>query len=197
MKNNDGYNEEELIARLKKGNSDAFEKIFRLYSDRLFRFARSYFHTNEDAEEIIQDVFLKLWKHKENIRSRDSLKSYLFQIAYHTIKETFIKKNREDKYKQQIALEYLKDDHPELEQNDYIHVMKQVDQLIDLLPEQRRRTFIMSKKEGMSISEIALRLNIAEKTVKNHLTLATHQIRDEARKKGLAQLLFLHLFIKL
>lgn len=197
LQNNEMHTEEILIAELKQGSSMAFEKIFRLYSNRLFRFARMYFHTDEDAEEIIQDVFFKLWKHKENIRSRDSLKSYLFQIAYHAIKETFIKKNREDKYKQEIALSYLKEEYPNIDQIDYCQVMHRVDQLIDSLPEQRRRIFILNKKEGLSISEIAKQLDIAEKTVKNHLTLAIHQIRDEAKQKGLAQLLFLHLFIKL
>jgi len=195
MKQNDKQ-EGQLIADLKKGDTSAFEKIFRLYSDQLFRFARSYFHTNEDAEEIIQDVFLKLWKHKEGIYSCDSLKGYLFRIAYHSIKETFIQKNREDKYKQQIALEYLKTEHPELEQADYKLVMKAVDQLIEKLPAQRRNIFILNKKEGLTISEIAVYLNIAEKTVKNHLSLAMAQLRHEARQKGLAQLLFFFLFYK-
>ncbi|MGV8138926.1 MAG: RNA polymerase sigma factor [Mangrovibacterium sp.] len=195
MKQNDKH-EGQLIADLKKGDTSAFETIFRLYSGQLFRFARSYFHTNEDAEEIIQDVFLKLWKHKESIYSSDSLKSYLFQIAYRTIKETFIRKNREDKYKQRIALEYLKAESPELEQADYKLVMKAVDRLIETLPAQRQNIFILNKKEGLTISEIAVYLNITEKTVKNHLSLAMAQLRNEARQKGMAQLLFFFLFYK-
>jgi RNA polymerase sigma-70 factor (family 1) len=195
MKQNDKQ-EGQLIADLKKGDTSAFETIFRLYSGRLFRFARSYFHTNEDAEEIIQDVFLKLWKHKESIYSGDSLKSYLFQIAYRTIKETFMRKNREDKYKQRIALEYLKAESPGLEEADYKLVLKAVDRLIETLPAQRQNIFILNKKEGLTISEIAVYLNIAEKTVKNHLSLAMAQLRHEARQKGLAQLLFFFLFYK-
>ncbi|MEN6456250.1 MAG: RNA polymerase sigma-70 factor [Prolixibacteraceae bacterium] len=195
MKQNDKH-EGQLIADLKKGDTSAFETIFRLYSGQLFRFARSYFHTNEDAEEIIQDVFLKLWKHKESIYSSDSLKSYLFQIAYRTIKETFIRKNREDKYKQRIALEYLKAESPELEQADYKLVLKAVDRLIETLPAQRQNIFILNKKEGLTISEIAVYLNITEKTVKNHLSLAMAQLRNEARQKGMAQLLFFFLFYK-
>ncbi len=107
-----------------------------------------------------------------------------------------MRKNREDKYKQRIALEYLKAESPGLEEADYKLVLKAVDRLIETLPAQRQNIFILNKKEGLTISEIAVYLNIAEKTVKNHLSLAMAQLRHEARQKGLAQLLFFFLFYK-
>jgi RNA polymerase sigma-70 factor (ECF subfamily) len=186
-------NDPELVRRLKDGDPSAFDLLFIRYSSKLFYFVNKYLNSREESEEIVQDVFLNLWRHKKEIRSEEAFKSYLYKIALNNIRNYFVKKQVREKHKQLIAHEYLTvsgDDEP-----DYEAVMKQVDRLIERLPEKRREIFLLSRKEGLDPAEIAQYLGISESTVKNQLSSAMAFLKDEAKKKGLSGLLYLFLFL--
>ncbi len=184
----------ELVRKLKNGDSSAFDSLFIQYSGKLFYFVNKYLNVKEESEEIVQDVFLNLWKHKKEIRSEEAFKSYLYKIALNNIRNYFIKKQVKEKYKQLIAREYLIESSPGPDEPDYESVMKQVDRLIEQLPEKRREIFLLSRKEGLDTSEIAKYLGISESTVKNQISSAIAFLKEEVKKGGLSGLLFLALF---
>lgn len=186
-------NELELVRKLKDGDPSAFDLLFVRYSSKLFYFVNKYLSSKEESEEIVQDVFLSLWRHKKEIRSEEAFRSYLYKIALNNIRNYFFRKQVREKHKQLIAHEYLTnsgDDEP-----DYEIVMRQVDRLIEQLPEKRREIFLLSRKEGLDVVEIARYLGISESTVKNQLSSAMAFLKSEAKKKGLSGLLYLFLFL--
>jgi RNA polymerase sigma-70 factor (family 1) len=186
----------ELVRKLRDGDSSAFDLLFEQYSSKLFYFVNKYLNVREESEEIVQDVFLNLWKHKKEIRSGEAFKSYLYKIALNNIRNYFIKKQVQEKHKQLIAQEYLLESDSDIEEPDYESVIKQVDQLIEQLPEKRREIFLLSRKEGLDISEIAKYLGISESTVKNQISSAIAFLKREVKKGGLSCSLFLALFYR-
>ena len=81
-----------LVDKLQKGDLEAFDQIFKRYGNRLFGFALKYLKSKEEAEGLVQDVFLKVWEKRKKIKRESSLKSYLFTIAYHNMCRIFRKR---------------------------------------------------------------------------------------------------------
>ena len=186
-------NEALLVKSLSKGNILAFNTLFREYSGRLYRFANGYLRSEELSEELVQEVFTRVWENRKSIKSEYSFKSYLFTIAFNIIKKHF----RREAY----ISEYLKTkgaDDFDLETTEtvnYNSLLQYVLQIADQLPARRKEIFIKSRFEGLSIKEIAKELNISHKTVENQLTDALRFIRNNIRKESIPVLLFLALFI--
>ncbi len=196
MTKSKSYNESELVARLKDGDPKAFEILFDQYSSKLYHFVNKYLDNKEESEEIVQDVFLNLWRHKKEIRSIEAFKSYLYKIALNNIRNFFTKKHVREKHKQLIAQEYLFTNESDAEKLNYEKVIRKVDELIEQLPEKRREIFLLSRKEGLDISEISKYLGISESTVKNQITSAVSFLKGEVKKRGLSSSLFLALFYR-
>ena len=184
----------ELVRKLRDGDSSAFDLLFEQYSSKLFYFVNKYLNVKEESEEIVQDVFLKIWKNKREIRNEEAFKSYLYKIALNSIRNYFNKKQIQEKHKQLIAQEYLAESFSNTDELDYETVIKRVDQLIEQLPEKRKEIFLLSRKEGFDISEIAIYLGISESTVKNQISSAIAFLRREVKKGELSNSLFLTLF---
>ncbi len=186
----------ELVRKLRNGDSSAFDLLFGQYSSNLFYFVNKHLNVREESEEIVQDVFLNLWKHKKEIKSEEAFKSYLYKIALNNIRNYFIKKQVREKHKQLIAQEFLIENEANTDEPDYESVIKKVDLLINRLPEKRREIFLLSRKEGLDISEIAKYLEISESTVKNQISSAISFLKQEAKKSGLSGALFFALFYR-
>lgn len=86
MNLNKNISDAELVEKLRKGDIEAFDAVFDKYSDRLFGFALNYLKSKEEAEGLVQDVFLKIWENRKKLKKDASLKSYLFTISYHNMK---------------------------------------------------------------------------------------------------------------
>ncbi len=181
-----------LVHLLQKGDVVAFDSLFEFYSPKLFGFALKYLKNESDSEELVQDVFVQVWEHRESLKSALSFKSYLFTIALNQIRKFFNKKAISLRY-----IESLKSD-PETDdaQNEnYEAVLQQVNLIIEKLPQRRREIFFKSKIEGKSAKEIAAELNISAGTVDNQVSEALRFIRTQLGKENLSLLLFAVLFI--
>lgn len=185
----------ELMDKLRNGDVEAFDHVFKKYGDRLFGFALSYLKTKEDTEELVQDVFLKIWENRKNLKKESSLKSYLFTIAYHNMCRFFRKKQIHEKYKEEIGFTDSKTINIE-EQLEYKATLDQVDQLIDKLPDNQRIIFIKSRKEGKSTREIAEEMNLSPGTVDNNISAALKFLRNHISDNNFAPLLFFAIFIQ-
>jgi RNA polymerase sigma-70 factor (family 1) len=167
----------ELVEKLQKGDLDAFDQIFKKYGDRLFGFAFSYLKSKEETEGLVQDVFLKIWQNRKNLKKESSLKSYLFTIAYHNMCKLFRKKQIHEKFLEEKGFSENTTINLE-EQLEYKATLEQVDRLIERLSEKQRIIFIKSRKEGKSTREIAEEMNLAPGTVDNHISLALKFLRN-------------------
>lgn len=189
-------NDQDLVLSMQKSNHEAFEKLFRRYAQKLFAFSLSYLKDADQAEEIVQEVFLKVWSNRLSLKTETSFQSYLFTIAYNAIKKSFNKRVKENQYKldliDQLATEQ---DNVDFESN-YQLVVEKLQRFIEEMPERRRMIFILRKQKGVHVKQIAEELNVSVKTVENQITEAMRYLRKRFADELPGGLLFFTLFFE-
>ena len=180
MKDNTTISDKTLVFAIRKGDHLAFDQMFQKYGPTLYSFVVSIIKEEAESEEVVQDIFLKIWEKRKELQPDLSFKSYLFTIALNAAKKYYRKKLQSDKYKQELAIELSNDTSHDLSVLEYQNLLDYVDNLINKLPAARREIFILSKKEGLKNLEIAQKLNISEQTVKNQLVTALKFLKAEA-----------------
>lgn len=196
MQREQSHTEQQLVSLLRSGSQFAFERLFESYSQKLYRFSLSYLKIETEAEEIVQDVFLKLWENRKQLKSDTSFQSYLFTIAFNAIRKHFNRKSRKEQYTTEI-LESLASDNASIETNpDYELLVAKLEQLIGQMPERRKEIFIKRKKESISVHDIALSMNISPKTVENQITEAMNFLKKEFEKERITGMLFFYVFME-
>ena len=187
------YDEKELLLLLLNGNEQAFEKIYQLYSTRLYGNLLKLVKSEAEAQEILQDVFLKIWENRQSIDIEKSFRSYLFKIAENKVVDFFRKAARDKKRESRLILlatyKYLPVE--DLLQSDERSVILQ--KAIDSLPPQRQQVFRLCKLEGKSYKQVSELLNISVSTISDHIVKATKSIRDyfENNEQALLSLLII------
>ncbi|MBQ4819394.1 RNA polymerase sigma-70 factor [Aquimarina sp. MMG016] len=174
-----------FIKNIQEGNQEAFKVLFDLYYTKLLHVAYSYVPNKEDAEEIVQDVFLKAWKKRKNITT--NINGYLFKIT----KNSCLDYLRSKKYKLSSAnnIEQLEAfiNHKALkdEQTSLIiekELAQRIQECIKLLPAKCQKVFIKSRIDGLKNKEISDELDISIKTVENHMSKALKYMRLHLRE---------------
>lgn len=184
--------ESELVKALSKGEIKAFNELFQIYGNRIYLFAFGYLKSKPETEELVQDVFLKVWERRFELKDNLSFKAYIFTIAFNIIRKHFVKGALTAKYFEQQIIDDL--DLNTVHRIDYASTKKLVDQIIDQLPPKRKEVFIKSRFEGCTVKEIAKELGTSPKTVENQLGEALKFIREHLNKEGFAVIIFFVLF---
>jgi RNA polymerase sigma-70 factor (family 1) len=196
LKTDNFQTEQEMVAALQRGSMAAFESLFESYSQKLYRFSYSYLKSETDAEDVVQEVFLKLWENRSGLKTGTSFQSYLFTIAFNSIRRSFNKKAIQEKFHSEL-FEFLSLENPALENiPDFEAILTKLDTLIDQMPDRRKEIFIKRKKEGKSVRDIAKEMDISPKTVENQITEAMHFLKEEFGKDRTAGLIFFYIFLK-
>lgn len=189
------HTDKNLVDLLQKGNVAAFDSLFEVYSPKLFGFANKYFQNTIDSEELVQEVFVKVWENRKSLKSEHSFKSYLFTIALNQVRKHFNKKAVSLRYLESIQYETEPTENPLFAANNYETVLNQINLLIEQMPPRRREIFRKSKLEGKSSKEVAEELNISAGTVDNQVSEALRFIRSHLNNENMALLLFAVLFV--
>jgi RNA polymerase sigma-70 factor (family 1) len=183
-----------LIERLQKGNVEAFDLIFEKYSGNIYAFALKYLKSKDEAEELVQSVFVKVWENHKNLKKELSFKSFLFTITYNDICKIFRRRN----YRQQFIDNTLYDNpkySSETEDSiNYNSTLGQLQQIIDKLPEIQRTIFLKSRQEGKSTKEIADEVGLSPGTIDNYISESLKFIRKYLRKESLPVILLWSIF---
>ena len=167
-----------FVLALQRGESYAVDYFFNKYAKQLYRFSLSYLKSETDAEEVVQEIFLKIWEKRRNIDPTQAFRKYLFTIAINSIRKNFLQRAKEEKFKFELYDILLEENQQEKEEINYHLYLKVLDQQIELLPARRKEIFIMHKKEGLTVPEISKVLNLSPKTVENQITSAIKEIRE-------------------
>lgn len=167
-----------------------FDHIYVTYYPRMIRFARAYVVFDDDAENIVQDVFLLLWEKREVLDLNVSLVPYLFTLVKNKCLDFIRHKTVSDEYAKEFQAKQLA-----LEQLNYTFSSEEdIEQIVatamNKLPERCREIFIKSRVEGKKYKEIADELNISVNTVENQISIALKRLRVEL-KDYIPLLLFL------
>jgi RNA polymerase sigma-70 factor (ECF subfamily) len=181
------------VKNLKSGDIQAFNELFGYYGPRLYYFSYRYLRSEPECEELVQEVFTRVWDKRSELKEDLSFRSYIFTIAFNIIRKYFRNRVQERSYSESLMLE---DFHLETSQKiNFTSLKSQLDKLVSMLPVRRREIFIKSRMEGLSIKEIAGDMKISKKTVENQLTEALKFIRNHLMDERIAGVLFLYLFI--
>jgi RNA polymerase sigma-70 factor (ECF subfamily) len=170
--------ENELIELLKKSHERAFEELFMRFEQRVFLYAVKLTKSREVAEEILHDVFIKVWEHRENIDPSIPLSAIIFTIAKNNILNHLRQESRFTALKKEYSLSVVTSTNATEDgmlMEEYLHVTNRA---IENLPAQRRSIFKMSRIEGKSYEEIAESLGISKDTVRNQMIKSLKTIRE-------------------
>lgn len=187
-------NERNLVQMLQKGDVAAFDSLFEVYSPKLFGFALKYLKNETDSEELVQEVFVKVWGNRQKLKTGFSFKSYLFTIALNQIRKHFNKKATSLRYLESLRNEAEFTDNQVSDEDNEL-AFQQIKLIIEQMPTRCREIFMKSKLEGKSSKEIAAELNITTGTVDNQVSEALRFIRSHLNSKNIATLLFSVLFV--
>ncbi|MFR8836077.1 RNA polymerase sigma factor [Bacteroides nordii] len=176
--------EKQRIEGLKKGSIDDFNFLYSVYADSLFSFSLKLLKSRSEAQDVVQDTFLKIWIKREQLSTELSFKSYLYTIAKNKILTTFQKRVDEVTIEDlRIYIEENTADGVDIEQCIINKDIKyNLYSLIAKLPALQARIFIMKTEEELSTQEISFKLNIPHQTVKNNLSKAMKCMRNELKK---------------
>ncbi len=182
-----------LIGKLNRGNEKAFDQIYKIFSPRVFSFALSLLKNRSEAEEIVQEVFMKVWDKRQDLSPHGSFESYLFTMSKNAVLNTIRKANYH-----RFFLEYkLSNPEPDpvLDQElNYMELETIYQKAIDKLSPRKKEIFILSQKYALTYDEIAKKLGISAKTVRNQMDAASSEIRDLIIRLGVTGILILPLF---
>lgn len=185
-----------IVLRLKEGDRKAFNQLFQQYNQKLYFFALGYLKSEKDAEEIVQETFLKLWERKNAIDPSLSVHAYLFKIAFNYIKKRLIRNLKEQKLKHNLAGDLIDFDNDTANTLNYHFLLNHINKLLEQLPPRQKEIIVLRKLEGLSIKEIAEKLSLAVKTVEAHLTAALRFLKKKLRSDKFDDLLLLALTLR-
>ncbi len=174
--------EAELISALKHGSRKAFESIYQMYSKRLYAYSLQLTKSSAEAEEIVQEVFIKLWVSRTQIRQEESLQSLLFIMSKHYFINAYRAKINHPVYEEYIDYKDVlstENVHQQLEYEDFLRIFRQS---MEELPVTQKKVIRLSRMEQLTNREIADKLSLSEQTVKNQLSLGLKSLREKLNK---------------
>jgi RNA polymerase sigma-70 factor, ECF subfamily len=175
-------NYNKLIKRIKASNIGAFEEIFKEFQENIYSYLFFKLGDTQSAEDILQDVFVKLWENRHSLKPDLYLPSYLYTIAKNLTLNYFRHKNVVQKFQQEIELKTnQKESSSPLSQLELNELKSNLALAIQNLPDQQRTVFMMSRYDELSYKEIAERLGLSVKTVETHIGKALKTLRKMLR----------------
>jgi RNA polymerase sigma-70 factor (ECF subfamily) len=171
----------ELYFKLKGGDEHAFQSLFRKYYSAMCHFACQFLNDRELAEEVVQDMFVKIWEKRAVLNIETSVKHYFFR----SVRNHCLNQIQHDKIKQQYANKVIESSHHEIATEQYfleVDLMNRIEKSIDSLPPKRKEIFRLSREQGMKYKEIAETLNISVKTVEAQMGLALKYLREDLKE---------------
>jgi RNA polymerase sigma-70 factor, ECF subfamily len=181
MQKINGIPEDVLIDRFKAGDQSAYEMIFRFYYPGLVLFASQYVMYEEDAEEIVQDFFVRVWQKRDQVNQTGTLKPYFFTSVKNSSLNFLYKQKHQDKLIQKI----VKISENNLLYQPDVFVMSDLQDAIrkavNSLPPKCREVFILSRINGLKNEDIANKLNLSKRTVETHVSNGLKQLRIELK----------------
>jgi len=187
--------DEQLMSEIKAGNMLAFDTLYHKYNRRIYKFAVSILKSSEDAENILQDVFLKLWINRDNVEKDSSVRYYIFSTTYNSSITIIRGKMKESRFLESLKnMQDFEHDPVNLE-IEYKELEGKLNEIIESLPERQKEVYLLHKVEGLKYSEIAERLNISVNTIENHMSRALKFIRERLGNYSLMTILFAYLFL--
>jgi RNA polymerase sigma-70 factor (family 1) len=187
---------QELLIRLKNGDMLAFDRVYELYSHKLFSFVFRILKNDDEAEDIVQEVFVKIWESRDKLTDYKLLNSYIFTIAYNNSIDLIRKRIHNSKYLEHLKKSSVIYETPSIiSEVEFNELSSWVEKLIENLPERQKEVYLLHREKGLTYPEIAEQLGISKNTVENHMAKALKYLRQNIDNSLLVNMLFVCLFL--
>lgn len=185
----------ELLLLLQKSDKVAFYNIYERYCSRLYGFVLRYIKVEADAEELVQEVFVKIWESRNKINTHSSFESFLFTIAYNSTITLLRKRANEQKYLEHLkSIQQIQNAPDLIDEIQFKELNEKVKTLLNELTPRQKEVFHLSREEGLTHIEIAQKLDISVNTVKKHMVNTLSYLKSNIDNSLIVNLLFGYLF---
>ena len=171
-------NDDILLERLKSGDNQALTEIYNAYWKSLFLSSYALLKNKEVCEDIIQDIFLDIWRKREVLKITISLKAYLYACTRYKVYDCFRKNKKEIKVDLLDNLNTRVYHTTPVTKLMHKELILHIDSVVDTLPKKCKEIYLLSREEQLSHKEIAQKLSISTKTVESHITRALKTLRS-------------------
>lgn len=170
-----------LVSKVIQDDKVAFQQLFNKYAERIYYFSMRYVKNREEAEEIAQEVFVRVWLRRFDLKEDLSFSSYIFMIAKNALIDLIRKKQKETDFYKNNPPSIEMYSAPSDDSMEYNELAAIIDRSIDDLPQKRKQIYLLSRDEGLTYKQISEKLNISIKTVETHMRLALQQLKSSVR----------------
>lgn len=168
--------EKEQLFNLSQGDIKVFNDLFILYYPKLKSFLSGFLDRETEAEDLAQDVFVKLWQSRLSLTNVENLNAYLYRMAKNTLYT-----HLDHTFSPNLITEIDSTHIPSIDELEELIFAKELEDLIDVaidkMPPQRKKIFCLSRKQGLNNETISLQLNISKRTVETHISAALADLR--------------------
>lgn len=180
---NDQNADFELVTALRGGCRISFKSLYIKYSGRIYYVAKRFRVSHEEAENVVQDVFMKIWEKKDSLNPELSFKAYIQTIAKNEMLKAIRKAALEHAQQHYLTHTPGNNSCATEEMTGFSELTTMYHEVINRLSGRRRQIFLLNRESGLSVDEIARMTELSVRTVENHIFQATRIVRNELREQ--------------
>jgi len=169
----------EIIRRIRNGDTGQFESLFRSSYVSLVRYAKTLIKDHDTAEEIVQDLFFKLWQDSEKLNIESSLNGYLFRSVHNRCLHHIEHVRVVERHAEEMSYRQTESQESPSDILNYKELQEKVARILEKLPDRCGKIFTMSRFDGLKYTEIAEKLSVSIKTVEANMGRALKEFRKE------------------
>jgi RNA polymerase sigma-70 factor, ECF subfamily len=173
----------DIIGSIKKGDEEQFELLFRSSYISLVRYAKTLIKDHDTSEEIVQDLFFRLWNDREKLNIESSLNGYLFRSVHNKCLHYVEHKKVVERHAEEMSSQPVTDQESPSDILHYKELQARIAGILEKLPERCGQIFYMSRFEGLKYTEIAEKLSISVKTVESNMGKALKEFRKKLKEQ--------------
>jgi RNA polymerase sigma factor (sigma-70 family) len=178
----EGISDQELLLQIQHGDHDAFDILFDRYWQRLYQSARARLNNSDTAQDIVQEIFIKIWQRRATLNINGPLENYL-QSAVRLSVISHYRSKKVTEVQLEDALQRINMLEDSIESlTDYLELEKTLQQAVELMPEMLKRVYQL-RSENLSVKAIAGELGLADQTVKNYINEVSRRLRIAIAQK--------------
>lgn len=173
--------EERMLQQISGGNEEAFASLFHAYRDKLFAFILKLSGSRQTSEDVVQDVFMKIWSKREVLSEIDNFNAYLFRMAHNHTLNLLKHRSREVLIRAEKKSNSTSPSSRPDNQLIFDNIQIKLQKVVEALPPRQKEIYRLKREQGLKHEEIAQQLKLSPSTVKNHLRQALQTIRTKMR----------------
>jgi len=180
------FSEKQLVEKLKQSDTVAYESLYLLYVQRLYGFVLRMAKSPELAEDVVQDIFVKLWENRQQLDPEQSFKSYIFTMAKNQLLNFIKRKAHESRIVNEILAHVPRGSRPSdnmILENEIQHLL---DEALSSLPPQRKLIFELCRIQGLTYKQAAEQLGLSDSTINSQMVKAIKTVKEFLKEKDVA-----------